>query len=864
MKKFKNKLLMIALFFISATGFSQVPGPVIYSIAAGTCINSDSGVNGYTVNNVSILTPPTLGTMTVAPVSGAFIYCAPGGMVGNDTARIYGCVMIPNATFPICDTVTIIFHIQSGCTSPFLIWVDSSGCGTNVDLCTVVHSGGTSPYSYAWSDGSTSNNVCLGAGQTVCVTVTDNNGCQSSSCVTSANSGCQFSVGLVQDSLMVCPGGNRGYNAVDNGGGISPFTYWWSDNSTASSACELNPGQGICVTVTDANGCSGSACSNNNGCQISVSVAYSATGCGVALPSLTASVTGGTPPYTYYWSNNATGQTICNLTTGIYYVDVVDAAGCSGVATYSIQGPGNCYFNYTVASNPLFPGVVNFTSQNDSAFTATSWLWTFGDGTADVAANPVHTFLNSSWGGYFYVTMNVYYSNGDSCSYSDYIYVPGDSINNYPVCQAYFYNYIDSANNSTFHFVDYSSYNPISWSWDFGDGTSSTLQNPTHTYNSLGTWTVCLTTADANGCSSNYCQQLSNIPVQDLEAYLFHQTTVTPGFPVWVYLSYYNAGTILVNGTVTYRYPVGTTVNATSLVPASHDVANRLLTFNVGNLLPGTSDNIMIDLDAGASLVLGTLAEDTMWINPIAGDATPLNNVSVVNDSVVGSWDPNDKAVSPKGDGVHGIVPVNTNEVSYRIRFQNTGSAPAQTVQIRDAISNNIDLTSVHATDASHAHTVEIIGNELVVSFAGINLPDSGANYAASQGYIYVHAKLKPGLANGTQIFNTADIYFDFNAPVITNTVVTTLGSFVSGIGETPNFDFAIMPNPASNQISLRGEFERGSTFELMNQLGQAVLKGEVNSNNTQVNIGDLSNGIYLVKITSGGKTGVRKLVVAK
>lgn len=786
MNHFKNKLLIIALLIISAAGFSQIPTTIAFNVETGTCINSDSLVGGYTMNNVTIISPPMIGSISVAPITGVFTYCGPS--TGLDSTVVYGCLNGNNILFPICDTFTIIFSVQPNCT---------------------------------------------------------------------------FSVGLAQDSLMICVGGNRGYAIVTNSG-TGPFTYLWSDNSTASSACETNPSQGICVTVTDANSCTANACSNNNGCQLSAFITESASGCGVAFPSLTADVSGGTPPYTYYWSNNSVGQTICNVTPGTYYVSVVDANGCVGAVTYTIQGPGNCSFNYTVASNPLFPGVVNFTSQNDSAFTATSWLWTFGDGTGDVAANPVHTFSVGSWGAYYYVTMNVFYSNGDSCTYSEYIYLPGDSLNNNPGCQAYFYNYIDSASNSTFHFVDYSAYAPTSWSWDFGDGTSSTLQNPTHTYNTLGTWNVCLTIADGNGCSSNYCQQISNIPVQDLQAYLFHQTSVSPGFPVWVYLDYYNSGTILMNGTVQYRYPTGTTVNATSVVPASHDVANRLLTFNFSSLLPGTSNSIMVDLDASVTLTLGSLATDTLWVNPISGDVTPANNISVVVDSVSGSWDPNDKAVSPKGEGNHGIVPLSTNELSYRIRFQNTGNAAAQTVVIRDAISNNIDLTTVKVSDASHEHTVEIIGNELVVTFANINLPDSGANYAASQGYINVHAKLKPDLTNGTQIFNTANIYFDFNAPVITNTVVTTLGTYVSGIDESPNFDFAIMPNPANNQISLRGEFERGSVYELMNQLGQVLLNGQVNSNSTNVNIADLSSGIYLVKITSGEKTGVRKLVVAK
>lgn len=793
MKKVKQKMLLLVMLTMAATVFSQIPTVITYNVGAGSCIYSDSSNNGYTFTNSMVVAPPSLGTITVNPVGGSFIYCAPGGMVGTDTAVIYGCVTNGIILFPVCDTFTVIFNIQSG--------------------------------------------------------------------------NCTFTVSLVQDTA-ICIGGNRHYTAVATGGTAS-YTYLWSDGTTSSGACELNPGLGTCVTVTDANGCIGTACSNVNGCGITVALNDS-TMCMGPLPGISGFIAGGTPPYSYVIWNALTNtilvsgttvtgqiQDVCNLTPGTYCADVTDSLGCFATQCYTIQGAGGCYFTYV--NGPFFGSITQFTSYNDSAYTAVSWLWSFGDGTGSSAQNPSHSYAT---GGYYLVSMNVYYSNGDSCFYSEYIWA-NDSMNTI-ACQAYFYSYIDSANSNTFHFVDYSAYNPSAWYWDFGDGNSSTLQNPSHTYNTTGNWNVCLTITSANGCTATYCSQLSNVPVQDLEAYLFHQTSISPGFPVWVYLDYYNAGTILVNGTVTYRYPAGTTVNATSLVPVAHDVANRLLTFNVGNIIPGTSGSIMIDLDASASLVIGSLAEDTMWVNPIAGDISPANNVSVVIDSVSGSWDPNDKAVSPKGEGAHGVVPVSTNELSYRIRFQNTGNAPAQTVQIRDAISNNIDLTTVTVTDASHAHTTEIIGSELVVTFANINLPDSGADYAASQGYVYVRAKLKPGLTTGTQIFNTAEIYFDFNAPVVTNTVETTLGGFVSGINAITNFEFAMFPNPANNSFSLNGEFERGAVYELMNQLGQTVLNGEINSNTTAINLENLSNGVYLVKITSGGKFGVQRLVVAR
>lgn len=669
---------------------------------------------------------------------------------------------------------------------------------------------------------------------------------------------CNVQLTVQQNNNVVCPGGNRGYEALVTGG-TPPYSYVWSDGANTITDCEMSPGQNLCLTVTDATGCTANACNNTNGCNLVVTVTESPNGCGLTGTSLTATVTGGTAPYSYYWSNNATTATICNLTPGTYFLSVVDALGCVTAATYTIQGTGSCYFSYS--NTPIGNTEYQFNPGFDSSYIATSIVWSFGDGTTSTQPNPSHIY---NVPGNYYVIMYVYYSNGDSCSYSQSIFVLGDSTN-YLQCQANFYYYMDSSQSGTYHFADYSSYNPISWDWDFGDGTpASTDQNPTHTFQTQDNWNVCLTTTDANGCISTTCQQVSTIPTQDMVTYLYHQTTTTPGFPIWVYLGYYNAGTVTVSGTITYRYPAGTTVNSTSQVPVAHDVANRLLTFSYNNAIPGTSDYVYIDLTASPSLQLGALSEDTAWVNPVAGDVTPENNIALVVDSVTGSWDPNDKAVSPKGVGSHGIVPISTSRLSYRIRFQNTGTAPAHDVVIRDVIDANIDLSSVKVTGASHAHTVEVIGSQLVVTFANINLPDSGADYEASQGYIDVIVQLKPNLTLGTQVFNTAGIYFDFNEPVITNTVVNTLGDFVSGINSLPVFEFAMIPNPASSQVILRGEFDKGAGYELMNQLGQVVNAGVITANTTTVNVADLTSGIYLVRVKSGDKAAVQKLVIAR
>ena len=764
----------------------------------------------------------------------------------------------------------------------------------------------------------------------LCDTISGSYVCNTYTFVVNVVSNCTLSVGLVQDS-GICPGGNRSFTVVTNGLGTPPYTYSWSTGSTVASSCEPGPGQNECVRVTDANGCSGSACSGS-GCNIYTT--FVAGPCAGPLPSLQVIATGGTPPYTYYWGTGDSLDILCNLQPGTYCLSVFDANGCVGSGCYTISGTNGCSINYTVDS---VTNNVSFNVNTDTTLTVASYAWSFGDSSTGSHATEVHSY---PYIGSFQVYVSVYYTNGDSCwastivnvhdttrSCTLYAYAYEDSLagvcpnggipvivsayggsgnyiyqwsngstseltcgvlggtysvtitdlssgctavtsytigGNYYYCQAYFYHYIDSLDINTFHFIDYSSYNPISWTWDFGDGTSSNLQNPVHTYAAAGTYVVCLTTADSSGCSSNYCETISNVPVQDLQAYLYHQTTVTPGFPVWVYLEYYNAGTISMNGTVTYRYPAGTTVNATSVVPTSHDVVNRLLTFTFSNLYPYSSDYIYVDLTASSSLTLGSMADDTLWVNPIAGDLTPADNVSTISDSVVGSWDPNDKAVSPKGEGAEGIVPMATNELSYRIRFQNTGTAAAVNVIVRDTLDNSIDLTTVQETNASHDHVTQLVGNVLTITFNNINLPDSGSNYAGSQGFIALHAKLKPSLTSGTRITNTAAIYFDFNAPVITNTVVTTLFDKTSGINSVQRFDFSLVPSPASSMVTLRGEFEAGSMYEVTNQLGQVLMTGEVKANSTNLNISKLSGGIYLVKVISGSKVGIQRLTVTR
>jgi uncharacterized repeat protein (TIGR01451 family) len=174
----------------------------------------------------------------------------------------------------------------------------------------------------------------------------------------------------------------------------------------------------------------------------------------------------------------------------------------------------------------------------------------------------------------------------------------------------------------------------------------------------------------------------------------------------------------------------------------------------------------------------------------------------------IGSYDPNDKTGFPLGYGPQQLIEPGT-ELEYLIRFQNTGTAPAQRVVVRDTLSPWLDPASLRVGAASHAYTYTLEGPGVVsFVFDGIMLPDSNANEPASHGFVSFRVGQKPENALGTVIYNRAGIYFDFNDAVWTNTTVHRLGeNFLTVAALEPNsarVDVRIVPNPTADVAEFR------------------------------------------------------------
>ena len=188
---------------------------------------------------------------------------------------------------------------------------------------------------------------------------------------------------------------------------------------------------------------------------------------------------------------------------GSYYVclTIHDDHGCSHtscqhITVEPISAPCHASFSFHQIANTL---TVNFTDLSTSSNTITSWHWDFGDGETSDLQNPEHTYAHD---GTYNVCLTIHDESGCSNTYCHHFKVEPISAD----CHAAF-SFEQIANTFTVNFTDEStSSNTItSWSWDFGDGNTSDLQNPSHTYSHDGTYTVCLTIHDDKGCSNHSC-----------------------------------------------------------------------------------------------------------------------------------------------------------------------------------------------------------------------------------------------------------------------------------------------------------------------------------------------------------------------
>ena len=336
--------------------------------------------------------------------------------------------------------------------------------------------------------------------------------------------------------------------------------------------------------------------------------------------------------------------------------------------------------------------------------------------------------------------------------------------------------------------------------------------------------------------------------IQDLRVHVYADPA-RPGFNNQVHLRCENYGTMLVDAELTLAFDADQTWLGSSVAPTS--TSSNTATWNFSAMPIGAVQHIVVDLTTAATVALGTDITHTLTADPIGTDETPLDNVYTFNDSVVGSYDPNDKLLSPAvltpTDVAMGETPI-----EYTIRFQNTGTYLAERVVILDTLSQDLQWESMRFIASSHDQHWYIVDGVLHVIHNDIMLPDSNASEPESHGFFQFSMLPKTDLGNGSTIENIAHIVFDFNAPIITPPAVfmVDIGAGVE-VGSTGS-ELRILPNPAHDRIQLIGDDATVLPYRIVDLLGQEVQRGGTQPK-AWIDVQGLANGSHVLEVTKAG-----------
>ena len=486
-----------------------------------TCTITDA--NGCTVQvNITLTEPPLLTVASAGFNVSCFGACdgqlvsIPGGGTPNYTFNWSSGCTTAACNNACAGIYTVTVTDMNGCTAsdtalvtePAAIVINTSAvdahCGQADGSASSNASGGTGALTYQWIGGPANQNYNNIIANTYSVIVTDANGCSDTATAIVNNiNGVTASLNTSAD--LTCYQSGDGSIDVDATGGTGVYTYTWSPNSsvTTDTASGLSAGAYM-ITVTDAAGCTSvvNVVLTEPPVLTLTASATPAAVCAGTPVTLNAGATGGTPGYIYNWWNpiNQTGatQTITPTATLTYTVDVTDVNGCTastGVLVTVNDMPAATFTSDVVSG--CAPLCVNFTDNSTVASgSITGWSWDFGDVTTSTQQNPNHCY---STPGQYTVILTV--TTGAGCTqtitmnnYIDVYAVPVAAFGAGPQPTTIL--------NPVIQFTD-SSINASTWYWTFGDGlppSSSTLQNPTFTFDQATCYNVVLEVTSVDGC----------------------------------------------------------------------------------------------------------------------------------------------------------------------------------------------------------------------------------------------------------------------------------------------------------------------------------------------------------------------------
>jgi uncharacterized repeat protein (TIGR01451 family) len=306
--------------------------------------------------------------------------------------------------------------------------------------------------------------------------------------------------------------------------------------------------------------------------------------------------------------------------------------------------------------------------------------------------------------------------------------------------------------------------------------------------------------------------------------------------------------------TVEIHYPEHARLNETFNQYLSHDTAQHILVIDLDTLHPFFSKHIVLPFKAPGSEHVGEISTTQIKVVAIRNQVPEVATSAQFFSHLYCSYDPNDKKVVTS-NGTKDVQVNSDDQLTYTIRFQNTGNYPAEHVLLVDTLSAQVDMSTFTFLSSSHPVDIHQNGNILSFYFNHIQLPDSSADFTGSQGYVTFSIRPYHQIQLGAEITNDASIYFDYNDAVLTNEVNSVVVDLTNTLEISSKNRVAIFPNPAQNLIQVHSPDAVSlinSAYQLFAPDGRPVQSGVFL--NGQINIQSLRPGLYVLKMkTSGG-----------
>ena len=655
---------------------------------------------------------------------------------------------------------------------------------------------------------------------------------------------------------------NDGSASIAPAGGTPPYFAQWSNGASGNSVTGLGPGL-YTVTVFDTAGCSVTDTFFINQSGLNISATLTNPSCdNDQNGAIDLTVSGGAGSYTYSWSNGATTEDLTGLGSGTYIVTVSDGT-CTTADTFELDASVLSLVTSTTTTDCV--GGNNGTATVAVTGGVQPYLYAWSNGATTATATGL------AQGGY---SVTVTDANGctdhelafvaydDTCvvTLSGKVYYDANSNCTYDPGEIGFGGWI-TLSNGTSVFADVNGdYSIDVFPGDYIVGYNiGYFPNMTLVCPSTGLYQLTNVQTDQTGLDFAFVGDSIN---RDLRVNLY-QGAPRPGFNHVFNYYVYNDGGVPMSPVVTLTMDPLVDFITSNPAASVYNPTTNTVSFVGAPLLPGTYYWGAVTGYLDPTVPLGTPLTSYVQVDPIAGDLSPANNVDTVYRTVVGSFDPNDKLVTPQGEGPAGNIAPDMQEMRYTIRFQNTGTDTAFFVVIRDTIDADLDIMTFKPTTRSHPYDLTIEeDNILIFSFPNILLPDSNTNEAASHGHVGFTMLHNGTLDPGTEITNRAAIYFDFNAPIITNTVLNTIFVSTGLKDQVWAENLQLYPNPTADRFVIADEGLVLQRAELYDMRGARLLTTPAQApHRLEMSAAQVPPGTYLLRIFTDRGTVMRRLV---